>query len=136
MSVNYLLKDRYAPQSDIKCNSVNVNKVSVERYSGTNTDDSAPIVLPPEANIAGLFEGIWTQAGAIGTDNSIALAITLPAGWDAEGQRPMITYVSSNPQELCNLNQITGDQLDFSIWNVSPSVVAVNTTRIIRILLA
>ena len=120
---------------DVKCNSVSCKKISVERYSGTNTDDSAPIVLPPEANIAGLFEGIWTQAGAIGTDNSIALSITLPAGWNNQGQRPMITYVSSNPQELCNLNQVTGDQLDFSIWNVSPLTVAVNVTRIIRILL-
>jgi hypothetical protein len=135
MSVNYLLKDKYAPQSDIKCNSVNVNRLSVERFSGTNLDDSGPIVLQQDASGLGLYEGIWTQAGAIGTDNNITLSITLPAGWDAEGQRPMITYVSSNPQELCSLNQITGDQLDFSIWNVSPSVVAVNVTRTIRILL-
>jgi hypothetical protein len=120
---------------DVKCNTVSCKKISVERYSGTNTDDSGPIVLPPEANIAGLFEGIWTQAGAISTDDLITLSITLPAGWDSEGQRPMITYVSSNPQELCSLNQITGDQLDFSIWNVSPLTVAVNVTRTIRILL-
>jgi hypothetical protein len=120
---------------DVKCNSVSCKKISVERYSGTNTDDSGPIVLPPEASGFGLYEGIWTQAGAIGTDNFIALSITLPAGWDSEGQRPMVTYVSSNPQEFCSLNQITGDQLDFGIWNVSPTTVAVNVTRIIRILL-
>ena len=91
---------------------------------------------PPDILIFSFYEATWTNAGSIGTDTSIVLAVILPAGWDAEGQRPMITYVSSNPQELCSLNQVVGDQLDFSVWNVSPSAVAVNVNRTIRILLA
>lgn len=134
MSISNLLTNKNT-YTDVKCDSINVNSLKVERYSGTNTDDSSPILLPSEASGFGLYEGIWTQAGAVAPDSLITLSITLPAGWNDEGQRPMITYVSINGQEFCNLKQVVGNQLDFNIWNASPSVVAVNVTRIIRILL-
>jgi hypothetical protein len=45
MSVNYLLKDKSAPQSDIKCNSVNVNRLSAEKVSAANVADASPITF-------------------------------------------------------------------------------------------
>ena len=137
MSVNYLLKDKSAPQSDIQCNSINVNRVRVEKISTANVADSAPITfVAPNGQVFSFYEAIWTNAGAVAPDSLITLSVALPPGWDAEGQRPMISYESSNPQELCNLNQVVGNQLDFGIWNVSPSITAVNVSRTIRILLA
>jgi hypothetical protein len=137
MSVNYLLKDKSAPQSDIKCNSVNVNRLSAEKVSAANVADASPITfIAPNGQVFSFYEAIWTNAGSIGTDTSITLSVALPAGWDAEGQRPNISTESSNPQELYSLNQVVGNQLDFSVWNVSPSVVAPNVNRTIRILLA
>jgi hypothetical protein len=136
MSVNYLLKDKSAPQSDIQCNSINVNRVSIERVSAANVADSAPITfVAPNGQLYSFYDAIWTNAGAVAPDSLITLVVELPPGWNAEGQRPMISYESLNPQELCSLNQITGNQLNFGIWNVSPSIPAVNATRTIKILL-
>jgi ABC-type enterobactin transport system permease subunit len=94
MSVNYLLKDKSAPQSDIKCNSVNVNRLSAVKVSAANVADASPITfIAPNGQVF----------SSIGTDTSITLSVALPAGWDAEGQRPNISTESSNPQELYSL---------------------------------
>ena len=45
MSVNYLLKNKNTPQSDIKCNSVNVNTLSLTRISAANIADASPITM-------------------------------------------------------------------------------------------
>jgi hypothetical protein len=110
MSVNYLLKDKNAPQSDVKCNSLECNSLesnslSLPQISAVKPLGADPITFNDESTC---FQAIW--------ESNI-----------------QYSYRSANTQEKLVLTGVAGNVLQFSVFNCSTTIVGADTPRTIDI---
>jgi hypothetical protein len=128
MSVNYLLKDKNAPQSDVKCKSLESNSLSLPQISAVKPLGADPITFNDESTC---FQAIWESAGAVAVQNSFILIVNLPS--DKSNKNIQYSYRSANTQEKLVLTGVAGNVLQFSVFNCSTTIVGADTPRTIDI---
>jgi hypothetical protein len=133
MSVNYLLKDKNAPQSDVKCNSLECNSLELNTLSLPQITAVRPLGVDPITfnDESTCFQAIWESAGAVAVQNSFILIVNLPS--DKSNKNIQYSYRSANTQEKLVLTGVAGNVLQFSVFNCSTTVVGADTRRTIDI---